>query len=395
MTQSESKPSLGKKIARKSLSLLITIGFFGIAGVAVWQGSSLIAQRADAVVPPKPTATISVETASIALRDHYRIDRSFTGQVEAPQTVDIAFETPGTLRTVFVDEGDRVTMGQVLAEFDDRLLKADLKRLQASKRTFEAQRELATLTNQRQAELKKKGFASHQSADQSRLSVVEAEARIAEIDAAILAAQIRLEKAQVVSPFDGRVNRRNVDPGTVIGSGQAVLTLVEDTAAVFRVGVEPDLADTLPVGKSIQVDLDDQLVTGQIIAVLPEIDPVTRTRIVRAALKAPADLAFGQTGQLRITQRIDESGAWIPLSAIENGVRGLWTIKTVDGGGKNSDGGENSNGGAQANVVIEAVEILHADEERAFVRGTFGPDTRLILSGLHRVAPGQLVRVSK
>ena len=174
----------------------------------------------------------------------------------------------------------------------------------------------------------------------------------------------------------------------MIGSGQAVLTLVEDTAAVFRVGVEPDLADTLPVGKSIQVSLDDQLVTGQIIAVLPEIDPVTRTRIVRAALKAPADLAFGQTGQLRITQRIDESGAWIPLSAIENGVRGLWTIKTV-GGGKNSDGG------AQANVVIEAVEILHADEERAFVRGTFGPDTRLILSGLHRVAPGQLVRVSK
>ena len=332
MTQSESKPSLGKKIARKSLSLLITIGFFGIAGVAVWQGSSLIAQRADAVVPPKPTAPISVETASIALRDHYRIDRSFTGQVEAPQTVDIAFETPGTLRTVFVDEGDKVTKGQVLAEFDDRLLKADLKRLQASKRTFEAQRELATLTNQRQAELKKKGFASHQSADQSRLSVVEAEARIAEIDAAILAAQIRLEKAQVVSPFDGRVNRRNVDPGTVIGSGQAVLTLVEDTAAVFRVGVEPDLADTLPVGKSIQVNLDEQLVAGQIIAVLPEIDPVTRTRIVRAALKAPAELAFGQTGQLRITQRIDESGAWIPLSAIENGVRGLWTIKTVGGG---------------------------------------------------------------
>lgn len=377
-----STPSISKKHTKNTASIVVTLIFCALAGGAAWWGTNLIADRANAVAVPQPTLAPFVLTDRIALEDHYTVSRTFTGQIEAPQSVNIAFETAGTVNAVFFHEGERVEKEQVLATLDNRLLRADLQRLEASKKALEAQREIAILTDRRQAQLREKGFASNQAADQSRLSVVETDARIAEVSAAILAAKIRLEKATVRAPFAGRVDQRMIDPGTTTGSGQPVLVLVEDDVPIFRVGIDPDLAGTLSVGKTVATILNELPVRAEVISVLPKIDPVTRTRIVRVKLLEPVDLAFGQTGQLRIEQHITQSGAWIPLSAIEDGVRGLWTIKTAKGF-------------EDPIVSVEAIEILHADEERAFVKGTFEPDARLILSGLHRIAPGQRIRIKK
>ncbi|MEO0328236.1 MAG: efflux RND transporter periplasmic adaptor subunit [Pseudomonadota bacterium] len=380
MTTQKTKPSRFKHFTAKVGAILVTSLFFVIAGSAVWQGSNLIADRANAVAPPQATDPVLVRAGQITLLDHYTVSRAFTGQIEAPRSVNIGFETAGIINRIFFDEGDKVENGEILAILDDRLLKAEIKRLTASKAALEAQRELAILTNERQSKLRKKGFATGQIADQSRLNVVEIDALLAEVDATILAAEIRLEKATVRAPFAGNVDQRLVDPGTTIRNGEAILALVEDDAPVFRVGIDPDLASRLAVGDKINVELNTNSFEAAIIAILPKIDPVTRTRIVRAVLRSPVDLAFGLTGRITIDERVPQSGAWLPLEAIEDGVRGLWTIKTL------SDD-------EIAKVGVEAVEILHADEDKAFVQGTFEPGSRFILSGLHRVAPGQHVRV--
>ena len=281
---------------------------------------------------------------------------------------------------ILVDEGDVVKKGQVLAKLDARLLAADLERLKASKRALLAQLELASLVDQRQAQLKKKGFASNQVADQARLSMSELSARLAEADAGILAAQIRLEKAQIQAPFDGIINTRLVDPGNTIGGGQAVLSLIESDKPVFRVGVAPKLANRLSIGDGMAVTIGDTSYQTQIVGILPQIDSATRTRIVRARFKEQSRLAFGQTGEAQFVQQMSAKGAWLPLTAIEDGVRGLWTIKTVDG----ED---------QPKVGIEAVELIYADSPRAFVRGTFADGTQYIDQGVHRVVAGQSVRI--
>lgn len=380
MTTQEIKSSRLKRFAARAGSVFLTSVFFVITAGAVWQGSSLIADRANAVAPPLPTEPILVRTSQIVMQDHFMVSRVFTGQIEAPRSVNIAFETAGTVNEIFFDEGDYVKAGEVLAVLDDRLLKAETKRLRALKNALEAQRELAVLTNERQSKLREKGFASNQVADQSRLSVVETDARLAEIDASILAAEIRLEKATVRAPFSGKVDQRLLDPGTAIGNGQAILSMVEDDAPVFRVGIDPDLVNKLAIGEQIGVTFNGQGFDARIIAILPRVDPVTRTRTIRAEFQTPIDVAFGQTGQLQLEERVDQTGSWLPLEAIEDGVRGLWTIKTV--------GAEQT-----SKVRIEAIEILYADEDNAFVQGTFEPGSNVIVGGLHRVAPGQHVRV--
>ena len=74
-------------------------------------------------------------------------------------------------------------------------------------------------------------------------------------------------------------------------------------------------------------------------------------------------------------------GAWVPVTALRDGVRGLWTVLVA----VPSDAG--------SVVAEEAVEILYADETRALVRGTFADGARLIESGAHRVTPGQAVQI--
>ncbi|MEN0000850.1 MAG: efflux RND transporter periplasmic adaptor subunit [Pseudomonadota bacterium] len=378
----QDKPRLVSRILKRATAMLVTGTLVVGAGALVWQGSGLIAERAAAVEPPPATQPIAVATAPIDFRDHYTVERAFSGQIEALQLANMSFEQGGTVELVNVEEGDAVNKGQVLARLDDRLLIAERDRLEASKDAIEAQRELLSLNNERAAELNQRGFASNQTLDQTRLGLVELDSRLAEMDAALASIDVQLEKLTITAPFAGTINTRHVDPGTTVGGGQAILSLVEDAAPVFRVGIDPDLAVSLNEGQAVSVSFGDREFDAQIVGVLPQLDPVTRTQTVRARLAEGASLSFGQTGQMLITEQIDQEGAWIPLTAIEDGVRGLWTIKTVQRG-------------ETPTVGIEAVELIHVDERNAYVRGTFTPEAELIIDGLHRVVAGQTIRTNQ
>ncbi|MEL6919935.1 MAG: efflux RND transporter periplasmic adaptor subunit [Pseudomonadota bacterium] len=371
-----------RRLTRGAATLTLTAIFIAAAGGMVWQGTTVISDRAQAVEPPTATAPVFVSTMPIEMRDHYMVKRAFTGQVEAPQTAALAFEQGGTIRMIAANEGDTVVADQVLAALDDRLLRAERRRLVSSKAALDAQRQLLALNNERASELNQRGFASTQTVDQTRLGLVELDARMAETDAAIAAIDVQLDNLEIKAPFDGTINVRHVDPGTAIGAGLPVVTLVEDSAPVFRVGVDPNLGTALKVGDDTTVYIDDIGVPATVIGILPQIDPTTRTRTVRARLDEAANGLFGMAGDLRLDQRIEAQGAWLPLSALEDGVRGLWTIKTVPAT-------------EDPAVQIEAVELVYANDERAFVRGTFQPDAMIIFEGVHRVVGGQTVRIKE
>lgn len=380
MTDVVKGASLVKRLAAGAATLIGTGLVIAIAGISVWQGSSEIANRAQAVEKPQATEQLAVSVARIEMQEGYSVLRRFTGQIEALQTVSLSFEQSGTVDKIFVEDGDAVAKGDVIARLDDRLMKAELTRLEASKKALEAQLELATLTDERQAKLKERGFASAQVADQTRLSIIELSARMAEVEATISAAEIRLEKMQIRSPFDGTVNTRLVDAGNTVSPSQGVVSLVEAGAPIFRVGIAPDLVDQLKLESTIDVTISSKTHKATIIAILPQIDPVTRTRIVRAQFNEAAGLAFGITGEATVREDVAAKGAWVPLTALEDGIRGLWTIKIVP-----LD--------TPSTVGLEAVEVVYADSDRAFVRGTFAPNARYIDTGVHRVVSGQQVRV--
>ncbi|MBD0337648.1 MAG: efflux transporter periplasmic adaptor subunit, partial [Cyanobacteria bacterium Co-bin13] len=120
-------------------------------------------------------------------------------------------------------------------------------------------------------------------------------------------------------------------------------------------------------------------------ALLPEIDPDTRTQRVVFTLEPSAipRLNPGQTVRVELAQSIPTEGVWLPVEALTQGIRGLWNCYVLTPA-------EEGEGVYQ--VQPQAVEILHQEDSRVLVRGTLQPGDRIVASGTHRLVPGQRVQ---
>jgi hypothetical protein len=84
----------------------------------------------------------------------------------------------------------------------------------------------------------------------------------------------------------------------------------------------------------------------------------------------------GDLVSLTIDIPMSGQGAWIPISALASGVRGLWTLYIVD---------ENQT------IQTRLVSIVYADETKAFVTGAINQGEQVVISGIHRLVPQQQV----
>jgi predicted phosphodiesterase len=75
---------------------------------------------------------------------------------------------------------------------------------------------------------------------------------------------------------------------------------------------------------------------------------------------------------------LNQFGVWVPISALANGVRGMWNVYVV------------SNEGA-TQVATRAVEIIYSDGERAFITGALQDGDLLVIGGTHRFVARQNV----
>ena len=384
MTVETGKEAKRKSWGRRIADFLSTVATGALAVGLVIVGTSFIAERATSIEIEEAAPIVEVYAAPAVMVPFYEVERSFVGQIEPQRRTDIAFELPGTVDAILVDEGDRVGEGDEIAHLDTRTLENQRTTLSAARQALEAQLELARLTMERQEVLEQRGHATRQVFDAARLRYAEIAARIAETDASIAGIDIQLDKAVIRAPFDGHIGARFVDDGASVGAAEPVVALLEDGEPLMRVGVAPDIADRLGIGDTINVVVSGEEFEGTVDSLRPDLDPTTRTRMILLRLKASeneAPVLFGQTGAIRLTQDVKERGAWVPVTALYEGVRGLWTVKTVVPG----ESGETTAG-------FEAIEILYADEDRAFVRGSFADGTEIIQTGPHRVTPGQRVR---
>ncbi|MFQ6550186.1 efflux RND transporter periplasmic adaptor subunit [Aestuariibius sp. 2305UL40-4] len=366
-----------RRFALKLLSITATLLVVGLAVGAVATGSTVLTSRAEATEPPVTAALTPVATERLVIESAFDLERRFVGQVEARYRAALSFELGGRLDAIEVDEGDPVEAGAVLARLDTDLLEADRDRLVASRDALSAQLIFAESQVGRNETLVGQGFTSQERLDQAVATRDELTARIIETEAALDAVEIRIEKSVLRAPFAGRIGARNVDGGETLAAGQTILTLIDVAEPQIRVG--------LPLSVSIE-DLEavEALVGGArheatLINLRPDIDPVTRTRTALFVLETETPPAFGQTATLLMRERVAQPGAWVAMDALQEGTGSVWTVLIVDDHGV---------------VRNAAVEILHAESERAFVRGSFEDGARLIRSGAHRVTPGQSVRLT-
>ena len=169
------------------------------------------------------------------------VEVSATGTLQPLTQVDISSELSGVMRSVSVEENQRVKKGDVLAELDTVRLAAQIERAEASAQAAEAKvaesRTTLKETEQtlaRTGQLSKRGMATDQAfetataaRDRASANVAMAEANLAIAVAELKLQQADLQKSRIYAPIDGIVLTRSVNPGqTVASSMQAPVLFV-------------------------------------------------------------------------------------------------------------------------------------------------------------------------
>lgn len=363
---------------RRGVTLGVTLLVLGGAVGGVLAGLTLIASKADAI--PNTTAPrTSVSVMRIEPEPGYSVTRRFTGQVEAAARTDLGFELGGRVTEVLVEEGDIVRAGAVLARLDTGTLLPERRALEAELAALAADAELARLTLARNDALREQGFRSVAAQDEARLALVRAEAGMAAVRARIEGVDVRLEKSVLTAPFAARIGARLADPGQTAAAGQPVLVLFEAAPARARIGLPPDLAATLTAGQAVTVKMDDRMLTATVRQIRPDLDSSTRSRSVVLTLPPEVAPVLGDTVALLLSQRVEDPGFWAPLSALREGVRGSWSVMAVETAAEGD------------RMTPAAVEVIHTDGPRVFLRGTLPPGARIVAEAPDRVAPGQIV----
>jgi RND family efflux transporter MFP subunit len=257
---------------------------------------------------------------------------------------------------------------------DIALLKVERDRLTASRDAIDAQLSFAQKTVGRNTKLVEQGFTSQARLDEALAQQDELSSRIGELDAALHDVTVRIEKSSMEAPFAGQITSRHVDGGETLRSGELVLGMVEVVSPQVRIGIPLDVAPALL--SDVEIEIAGERHQAELATLRPDIDPITRTRTALFDLKNEPDIAFGQTARVHVIEPVQIAGTWVPTTSLKEGNRGQWTLLVAD---------------VQKTVRLATVEVLHAEDDRVFVRGAFPDGTVLIDQGPQRVTVGQRV----
>jgi RND family efflux transporter MFP subunit len=246
--------------------------------------------------PPVLTVTVAPVTMQAGARS---VDGD--GSVVAWQELVVGAEVAG-LRAIeiAVDEGDRVRRGQMLVRFDESVLAAQATQAEANLAEADAALRNARAELNRAAELSHGAFIAPQALEQRQFAARQADARWLSARAHRDEAAARLMQARLLAPADGIVARRSVQLGAVSMMGQEMFRLIRDGRLELDVKVpELELAALRP-GQAAHIWHGDSEVEATVRAIAPTVTTDTRLGVVHIALPAASDLRPGMFARAEI-----------------------------------------------------------------------------------------------
>jgi HlyD family secretion protein len=291
----------------------------------------------------RPTMTVETTTTTrLAVAERVMV----VGNLIGAATVDVVPKVSGRLETVTVRLGDAVRRGQLLATLDDRELREQLRQTEASLEVSKAtirQREADLKNSQSNLERSRNLFARNLIA---RQTLDDAEARndaaLAQVDLARAQAtqsgarleelRINLSNTRILSPVDGFVGSRRLDPGAFVGTNSSFLSVV-DIHFVRLVAnlVEKDLRRiVIDMPAVVEVDAyPGETFAGRVARLAPVLDPATRTAQMEVEVPNPASrLKPGMYARVQFVVAERPNALTVPRNAIVDleGVRGAFVV---------------------------------------------------------------------
>ena len=225
---------------RKSLLLLTTISFLFLTACSDEKKEQSAANQSPPEPPPLPVEFFMVE------QDDIPIWLEFTGKTEATKRVEIRARVAGRLEEILFKEGEYVEEGEELFKIEPDSYEATLEKAKAALDGDRASLNLAKADVKRYEPLVAEGLAPRVTLEQNQARVGELEAAIKSDLAQIREAELNLSYTTVLAPISGRLSRKLVDVGNIVGYG-------EKTVLTTMVSDDPMFAYFSPAESSFQI----------------------------------------------------------------------------------------------------------------------------------------------
>jgi RND family efflux transporter MFP subunit len=230
---------------------------------------------------------------------------SLPATTTAFEAANIFARTSGYIEKRYVDIGDQVKAGTLLAEItapelDHQISQAQatLAQYQATLHQTEASHELARVTNARDSSLVTKGWLTQQQGDNDRLTLAAQEAAVGVAQSNITAQEAQLkvlgqEKAyqRVIAPFDGVVTQRFIDNGSLVQSGSTMMyTMMHSDVIRIQLYVPQDEAIGIEPGVKAEVhvpEIPDRVFPGTVTRYARALQPGSRTLLTEIDVPNP------------------------------------------------------------------------------------------------------------
>jgi RND family efflux transporter MFP subunit len=320
------------------------------------------------------------------------------GTLVAREEILVAAQVEGlAISEILVEEGARVTPGQVLARLNRETLEASLAQntaqiaraeaaiAQARSAIAEAEANQVAAANSfsRTRQLRDDGIASAETFDQRQAAARQAAARVnsareqlnlAEADRQLARAnrsdiEIRLARTDIKAPKAGIISRRTARLGAIAaGAADPLFRIIEDGAIELEADVAENLMARIRIGQTANVRPAGfgEDIQGKVRLVSPEVSRTTRLGRVRIALPDLPGLTIGAFARGNVEVARSE-GLLLPLSAVQFSPAGATVQRVSDG----IIATTRVTTGLRHNGVIEIRDGLRAGDTVVALAGTF------------------------
>jgi len=321
------------------------------------------------------------------------------GTVESHEVAQVAPQIMAKIKEIKVHDGDEVSRHQVLCilnagEVNAKVAQAraavraatkGIEVARAAKQAAEAQLTAATAHHERFNQLYKEGSFAKKELDDvnaayagAQAMVAQAEAKIAALTAQKHQAQAGLKTAQIYqdytvikAPFDGRITHKMADVGDLAAPGHPLFTIEERR---YRVSVPVDEGIQVAEGQAVNIEVGAASLMQQlpVTEVIPSVDPMSRTYIVRIDLPDARHIKAGMF--CRATFAVGQAAAsiYIPSDAVKRWYQftGVYVV------------------GADNKAHLRFVRLGRTTDSQVEIIAGLKPGERIVLNKLNEVEDG-------
>jgi multidrug efflux system membrane fusion protein len=332
---------------------------------------------------PQPVGAATIDKGDI------RIILNELGTVTSLDTVTVLTQINGQLTEVGFQEGQVVKKGDFLAQIDPRPYQVALEQAQGVLAHDQGLLAQAQSDLQRYLTLGRQDSIAQQQVTDQRFLVAQYTGTVQADQGTVDNAKLNLTYCHIISPIDGQVGLRLVDPGNYIQTsnttGVAVITQMQPISVLFSVPEDnlPEIIQQLHAGKTLSVEAYDRanvrkLATGQLATLDNLIDTTTGTPKLRAMFANPDELLYpNQFVNARLLVNTMQDTIRVPVPAVQRGEPGTF-VYVIN---------------ANNTVSVRVVKLGPTDGGYMAVLSGLQPGEKVVTDGTDRLRDGAAVTV--